>query len=82
MPNKREIFGSILDKQNDLWVNIKPSRTNPIDPDYLCVFQNPAEYKKARVEIPTGWFQDEQLDKIESAVWHAIECAESGYNYT
>jgi len=61
---------------------MKPSPNNPTDPDYLSVLQNPAEYKKARVEIPTAWFMDEQLDKIQSAVRDAIESAEIGYKYT
>jgi hypothetical protein len=45
------------------------------------VFQNPAEYKEARVEIPTAWFMDEQVDKIQGAVWHAMKSAEIGYKY-
>jgi len=56
LPNKREILESIIDEQDDFWIIMKPSRNNPTDPDYLCVLQNPAEYKEARVEIPTAWF--------------------------
>jgi hypothetical protein len=82
LPNKRKILESIIDEQDDFWIIMKPSRNNPTDPDYLCVFQNPAEYKEARVEIPTVWFMDEQFGKIQSAVWHAMECAETGYKYT
>jgi hypothetical protein len=82
LPNKREILESITDEQDDFWIIMKPSPNNPTDPDYLSVLQNPAEYKKARVEIPTAWFMDEQLDKIQSAVRDAIESAEIGYKYT
>ena len=82
LPNKREILESIINEQGDFWIIMKPSRNNPTDPDYLCVFQNPAEYKEARVEIPTAWFTDEQFDRIQSAVWHAIKFAEIGYKYT
>ena len=46
------------------------------------MLQNPAEYKEARVEIPTAWFMDEQIDKIQSAVRDAIASAEIGYKYT
>jgi hypothetical protein len=45
------------------------------------VLQNPVEYKEARVEIPTAWFMDEQVDKIQSAVWDAMKSAEIGYKY-
>ena len=61
---------------------MKPSRNNPTDPDHVCVLQNPAEHKEARVEIPTTWFRDGQFEKIQSAVWDAIESAEVGYKYT
>ena len=82
LPNKREILESIIDEQDDFWIIMKPSRNNPTDPDYLCVLQNPAEYKEARVEIPAAWFIDDQFDKIQSAVRDAIESAEIGYKYT
>jgi hypothetical protein len=82
LPNKREILESIIDEQDDSWIIMKPSRNNPMDPDYLCVLQNPAQYKEARVEIPTVWFMDEQFDKIRSAVRDAIASAEIGYKYT
>lgn len=81
LPNKREVIQSILDKQKDLWIIIKPSRLNPTDPDYLCVFQNPAEYKEARVEIPTAWFQDREKARIEGVVQDAIRRAELGYKF-
>jgi hypothetical protein len=80
--NKREILQSILDQEEELWIIIKPSRFNPIDSDYLCVFQNPAEYKETRVEIPTSWFQDQELNKIREAVRSALKRAEPGYTYT
>ena len=81
LPNKRKILEAIIDEQDDFWIITKPSRNNPTDSDYLCVFQNPAEYKEARVEIPTAWFMDEQVDKIQGAVWHAMKSAEIGYKY-
>lgn len=81
LPKKRDILQSILDEDEDLWIIIKPSRRNPTDTDCLCVFQNPAEYKEAKVEIPTPWFQDQEFDKIEKAVRHALRRAEVGYKY-
>ena len=81
LPNKRQILQSIIDKENDDWIIMKPSRNDPTDPEYLCIFQNPAEYKEARVEIPTPWFIDEQFAKIESAVLDAIQHAELGYKF-
>jgi hypothetical protein len=80
--NKREVLQSILDKEDDFWIIMKPSRNHPADPDDLCIFQNPAQYKEARVEIPTRWFMDKALDKIESTVLDAIEHAVFGYKYT
>lgn len=81
LPNKREIIQAILDKEKDLWIIIKPSRFDPTDPDYLCVFQDPAHYKEARVEIPTAWFQDREIERIEEAIQQAIRRAEIGYKY-
>lgn len=80
--NKREVLQSILDKEDDFWIIMKPSRNYPTDPDDLCVFQNPAQYKEARAEIPTQWFMEEAFDKIESTVLDAIEHAVLGYKYT
>jgi hypothetical protein len=82
LPNKRDILQSILDTQDDLWIVMKPSLKNPTDADYLCVFQSPRQYKEARVEIPTTWFQNREFDKIEGAVRDALEHAEVGYKYT
>ena len=61
---------------------MKPSRNDPTDSNSLCIFQNPAQYKEARIEIPTRWFTDKEFDKIESTVLDAIEHAEFGYKYT
>ena len=63
LPNKREVLQSILDQQDDLWIIMKPSRNDPIDPEDLCVFQNPGRWKKARVEIPMSWFLNQELEK-------------------
>jgi hypothetical protein len=82
LPNKREVLQSILDKEDDLWIIMKPSRNDPTDPENLCVFQNPGRWQEARVEIPMSWFLNQELEKIESAVLDAIEHAESGYKYT
>jgi hypothetical protein len=82
LPNKREVLQSILDKEYDLWIIMKPSRNDPTDPEDLCVFQNPRRWQEARVEIPMSWFLNPELEKIESAVLDAIEHAESGYKYT
>jgi len=82
LSTKREILQSILDKEDELWIILKPSRNDPTESDSLCIFQNPAQYKEARVEIPTRWFMDKEFDKIESTVLNAIEHAEFGYKYT
>jgi len=79
---KREVLQSILDKEDELWIIMKPSRNDPTDSNSLCIFQNPAQYKEARIEIPTRWFTDKEFDKIESTVLDAIEHAEFGYKYT
>lgn len=81
-PNKREILQLILDKQDDLWITMKPSRRDPADPECLCIFQNPGRWQEARVEIPVAWFLNQELEKIESAVLEALEHAGSGYKYT
>lgn len=80
-PSKREILQSILDQEEDLWIIIKPSRLNPSDPDELCVFQSPSQYKEARAKIPTSWFEKRELSKIEQAVKEALQRAETGYTY-
>ena len=79
--NKREILETILLEEEDLWIIIKPSRFNPSDPDELCVFQSPAAYKEAAIEIPWRWFRDQELDKIEQAVKDAIRSANPGYQH-
>ncbi|HWP58410.1 MAG TPA: hypothetical protein VNL14_11010 [Candidatus Acidoferrales bacterium] len=79
--NKREILDAILQNEEELWIVIKPSRLNPCDPDELCVFQNPAQYKEASIEIPTRWFRDRELGMIESAVKDAIANASPGYKH-
>jgi hypothetical protein len=81
LPNKREVLQTIIDKEDGLWIIMKPSRNDPTDPEDLCVFQNPGRWKEARVEIPASWFLNQELEKIESAVLEAIENAESGYKY-
>jgi len=80
--NKREILQEILDREDDLWIIMKPSRRNPADPDDLCVFQNPARWKEAWAEIPHAWFLDREIEKIEAAVADSIARAEQGYRFT
>lgn len=80
--NRREILQAILDREDDVWIVMKPSRRNPEDPDGLWVFQNPARWKEARVEIPHAWFLDREMEKIENAVMDAIAHAEQGYRFT
>lgn len=80
--NRREILQEILDREDDPWIIMKPSRRNPADPDELCVFQNPARWKEARVKIPHAWFADREIAKIEAAVADAIAHAEQGYGFT
>ena len=79
---KREILQAILDKEDDLWIIMKPSRNDPGDPEDLCIFQSPRRWKEARVEIPMSWFVNQELDKIENAVLEALEHAQSGFQYT
>jgi hypothetical protein len=80
--SKREILQEILDREDDLWIIMKPSRRNPTDPDELCVFQNPTRWKEARAKIPHAWFTDGEIAKIEAAVADAIARAEQGYRFT
>jgi len=54
---------------------------NPSDPDELCVFQNPARYKEAAIEIPMRWFEDQEVEMIEQAVKDAIQRAKPGYKH-
>jgi hypothetical protein len=82
LPNKRAVLQSILDKEDGLWIIMKPSRNDPADPDDLCVFQNPGKWREARVDIPMSWFVNQEFEKIENAVLDAIENAETGYKYT
>ncbi len=77
--NKQKILQEILDREEDLWIVIKPSRLEPSDPDSLCIFQNPAKFKEARVDIPTAWFRDGEFNKIEEAVRSALSHATEGY---
>lgn len=79
--NRREILEGILQEEEDLWIIIKPSRLNPSDPDELCVFQNPARYKEAAIEIPLRWFEDQEVEMIEQAVKDAIQRAKPGYKH-
>jgi hypothetical protein len=79
--NKREILEAIIQEEEDLWIIVKPSRFNPSDPDELCVFQNPAKYKEAAIEIPLRWFRDQELKMIEQAVKDAIQRAAPGYKH-
>lgn len=81
-PNKREVLQTIIDKEDGLWIIMKPSRSDPADPEDLCVFQNPRRWTEARVDIPTSWFMNQEFEKIESAVLDAIENAKSGYKYS
>jgi len=77
--SKREILQAILDKEEELWIIMKPSRFNPTDPDDLCIFQNPAEHKEARIEIPNSWFENREFQRIEEAVQTALQNAQIGY---
>jgi hypothetical protein len=80
--SRRQVLQEILDREDDSWIIMKPSRRNPADPDELCVFQNPARWKEAQVKIPHAWFADGEVEKIASAVADAIAHAEQGYRFT
>ena len=82
LSNKRAVLQAILDKEDDLWIIMKPSRNDPADPEDLCIFQSPHRWKEARVEIPMSWVANQELDKIQSAVLEALEHAQSGFHYT
>jgi len=82
LSNKRAVLQAILDKEDDLWIIMKPSRNDPADPEDLCIFQSPRRWKEARVEIPMSWVANQELDRIQSAVLEALEHAQSGFQYT
>jgi hypothetical protein len=77
--NKREILQAIIDDVEESWIVMKPSRYNPMDPDPLCIFENPAELTRASTTIPTTWFENEDLNKIKDAVHLSLRNAETMY---
>lgn len=71
-PSKREIIQAIIDEEEEPWIIMKPSRYHPRDPDTLCIFENPAEHTRARVDIPLEWFQERNLERIKQAIRQSL----------
>ena len=78
-PNKREMIQAIIDEEPEPWVIMKPSRQDPVDPEALCIFENPAEQRQARAEIPFEWFQNQDLEKIKQAIQQSLRHAQVMY---
>ena len=76
---KRKILENIIEKEQDPWVIMKPSRFEPNDPELLCIFQNPAERTEAKTEIPLEWFRNNELNQIEQAVKAALRSPREQY---
>ena len=74
-PNKRKIIQSIIDDEDGPWIIMKPSITNPNDPERLCIFQNPAKLSEAKVEVPPEWFHKNELEKIRRAIHEGLQTA-------
>ena len=75
LSNKREILQAILDKEDDLWIIMKPSRNDPADPEDLCIFQSPRRWKEARVEIPMGILHSFDRLRLQGSLRY-LYCAE------
>ena len=75
-PNKREMIQAIIDEEPEPWVIMKPSRQDPIDPEALCIFENPAEQTQARAEIP---LENHDLEKIKEAIRQSLRHAQVMY---
>lgn len=73
--DKRRILQPVLDKIEAGWIIKRPSQLNPCDVDYICVFQNPSEYKEATAEISTKLFDEPDLVTIEKLVRKALKNA-------
>jgi hypothetical protein len=73
VPEKRKVIQAIIDDEEGPWIIMKPSITNPNDPDPVCVFENPAKLTEATVELPSEWFQKNELEKIRQAIHDALQ---------
>jgi len=71
--NKRQILKNILDKVEAGWSIKKPSPADPCDPEYLCIFEKPSEYKKVEVSIPNELFDGPDRRAIESILQDALK---------
>jgi len=75
LPEKRKIVQAIIDDEESGWIIMKPSVVNPTDPDPLCIFENPAKFTQATVEIPNEWFHKQELEKIRQAIHEGLQHA-------
>ncbi len=76
LPDKRAILQPILDGIEPGWEIVKPTKTDPVNIDALCIFRKPSENKEARAEIVNSYFQDaDQQYKIKTLVETAIKAA-------
>jgi hypothetical protein len=73
--NKRAIIQRVIDDEEGPWIIMKPSVTNPTDPERLCIFENPAKLTEARIDIPPEWFQKNELEKIRQAIHEGLQHA-------
>jgi hypothetical protein len=71
--NKRQVLKPILDKVESGWSIKKPSPADPCDPDYLCIFQKPADSKEFEVSIPNELFDGPDRHAIEFMLRDAIK---------
>jgi hypothetical protein len=69
---KRQILQRILDTIEPGWQVKKPSPTNPNDPELICIFRKPADYKEADIPINISLFKRRRTDEIRELVELAI----------
>jgi hypothetical protein len=72
---KRQILQRALDTVELGWQVKKPSSTNPNDPDIICIFQKPAEYKETDIPIKISLFRNHRIYEIRELVELAIKNA-------
>lgn len=67
---------SIIDKINQEkgqnWIIVPPG---PLGPPDLCIFRETRTHKQARREIPSFWFETNEIVAIEGAVRSALQLA-------
>ena len=74
--DKRSILQPILDGIEPGWEIVKPTKTDPANIEWLCIFRKPSENKEARAEIDNTYFQDaDPQHKIKPLVEDSIRNA-------